>query len=220
MSRSAQEMVDAIITAGKMRGADGRGKDGLDGYMLTMACTNSRRFGILLGWALRLKMKAPRGTDDEKPDYLTDEEARAEFREVGGIPERFFDYLSPIDLRTVPADRRKRAQPNGKRAITEAVINAAIRHGSDGRGKDGLVGYFVMLDPVDPQLLAMFLGIAQRWQVKHPPRSPKPELDPLMQDYYSAMLKRCLEERWGPNTDDIGENPYEDPEAMQGQDPD
>src|SRR5271165_2616564 len=80
MSRSAQEIVDAIVTAAVLRGADGRGQGALDGYMLTMARTNSRRFGILLGWALRLKMKARRGTDDEKPDFLTDAEARAELR--------------------------------------------------------------------------------------------------------------------------------------------
>jgi hypothetical protein len=215
MSCSAQEMVDAIITAGEMRGADGRGRGGLDGFMLTMARTDTRRFGTLLGWALRLKMKARRGTDDEKPDYLTDEEAKAEFREAG-IPERFLDYLSPIDLATVPADRRKRAQANGTRVITEAVINAAIRHGNDARGEDGLLGYLLTLDPVDPQLFAMFLGIVQRWQVKHPPRSPKPEFDPLMHDYYSAILKKCFEEIWGPDTEHIGESPYGDPEADQG----
>jgi hypothetical protein len=213
MSRSAQEMVDAIITAGEMRGADGRGKDGLDGFMLTMARTDSRRFGILLGWALRLKMKARRGTDDEKPDFLTLEEAKAELREAG-IPEGVLDYVPQFDIGTVPADRRKRAQPNGTRVITEAVINAAIRHGRDGHGKDGLLGYLVMLDPVDPQLFAMFLGIAQRWQVKHPPpRSPKPELDPLMYDYYSAILKKCREEIFGPEIEYIVENPYDDREV-------
>jgi hypothetical protein len=164
-------------------------------------------------------MKARRGTDDEKPDFLTLGEAKAEFRTFG-IPERLLDYLPKIDRRTVPADLRKRAEPNGTRVITEAVINAAIRRGRDGRGKDGLLGYLLMLDPVDPQLFAMFLGLAQRWQVKHPPPSPKPELDPLMHDYIRAKLKKISEERWGPDTYRIRENPYEDPEAMQGQDPD
>jgi hypothetical protein len=213
MRCSAQEMADAIITAGALRGADGRGQDGLDGYMFMMARTNSRRFGILLGWALRLKMKAPRGTDDGKPDFLTLEEAKAELQEFG-IPERILDYLPSIDLRTVPADRRKKAQPNGTRAIGEAVINAAIRQGSDGRGKDGLLGYLLMLDRVDPQLFAMFLGIVQRWQVKHPPRSPssdKEELDPWSKAYYQAVMEECL----GVEPVRTRPNPYPDPETAE-----
>jgi hypothetical protein len=42
MGCSAQEMVDAIITAGELRGADGRGEDGLDGYMSMLASTSLR----------------------------------------------------------------------------------------------------------------------------------------------------------------------------------
>jgi hypothetical protein len=48
MNCSAQEIVDAIITAGAGRGSDGRGKDGLDGHMSMLARTDRKRFGILL----------------------------------------------------------------------------------------------------------------------------------------------------------------------------
>jgi hypothetical protein len=212
MGYSAQEYVDAIVTAGALHGADGRGKDELDGYMFMLARTNCRRFGILLGGALQSKMTARRNTDDEKPDFLTLEEAQAELRKFG-IPERVLDYLPSIDVRTVPADRRRKAQPTGTRVITEAVINAATAHGSDGRGKDGLLGYLLMLDRVDPPTFDVLTRMAQRWQVKHPPRSPKRELDPRPEESISAILKKLLEERCGPDRDHIGKNPYEDPEV-------
>jgi hypothetical protein len=147
MRCTAQEMVDAIIDAAARRGADGRGRHGLDGHMSMLASTSLRKFGILLGGALRLKMKPGRGEDDERPELVTLEQAKARLREAG-LPESFADYLRPVDCRT---EQRKRAQPNGTRSIVEAVINAAIRHGSDGRGKDGLLGYMLMLEriPID-----------------------------------------------------------------------
>ena len=158
MSRSAQEMVDAIITAGEMRGADGRGKDGLDGYMLTMARTDPRRFGTLLGWALRLKMKARRGTDDEKPDYLTLTRKRRRNFERPAYRSGFSITYPQSTFATVPADRRKRAQPNGTRVITEAVINAAIRHGRDGRGKGWLARLLIHARSRRPSAFRHVLG--------------------------------------------------------------
>jgi hypothetical protein len=212
MGYSAQEMVDAILNVGALRGSDGRGKDGLDGYMSMLASTSYRRFGILLGRALRFKMTARRGTDDEESEFYTDEEAKANLRSVG-IPLQILDYLTPVDLRNLPADRRKKAEPNGTRSITEAVINAAIRHGSDGRGKDGMRGYFLLLERMDPPIFDMLTRMAQSWQVKHPPPSPKRELDPRPEESISAILKEFLEERCGPDRDHIGKNPYEDPEV-------
>jgi hypothetical protein len=212
MGCSAQEMVDAIITAGELRGADGRGEDGLDGYMSMLASTSLRQFGILLGGALRLKMQARRDNDDEKPEFLTLKEARAEFRKIG-IPERVVDYLPHLDRRDLPAMQRKSAQPNGTRAIGEAVINAAIRHGSDGRGRSGLTGFMLMVERTDPQLFAMFLGMAQRWQAKHPSKSPEPdkhEMDPEWEEYLHAVLDEC----WGTGPErERRDNPYPDPEA-------
>jgi len=41
MNCSAQEIVDAIITAGARRGSDGRGKDGLNGHMSTATCNGN-----------------------------------------------------------------------------------------------------------------------------------------------------------------------------------
>jgi hypothetical protein len=206
MGYSAQEMVDAIVAAVAQRGADGWGKDGLDGYMFMLASTSFRRFGILLGRTLWSKMQPGRDKDDG-PDFLTAEEMRAKLREAG-LPERVLDYLPRVHARTVPADRRERAQPNGTRVIGEAVINAARRHGSDGRGKDGLLGYLLLLERIEPPTFDTLTRMAQRWQVKHPPRPPKRELDPSLAERDRAM------ERWGPDNEDLDWDPYDDPEVM------
>jgi len=207
MNATAQEIVDAIITAGALRGRDGRGKDGLDGHMFMLARTSCRRFGRLLGWALRSKMKARR--DKDRPDFFTHEEMKAELR-ANGLPEWFCDYFRYIDVQDLPAEQRKTAQPNGTRAITEALVKAATRHGGDGRGKAGLLGYLLMLERSEPQTFHMLMRMAQQWQVKHPPRSPEPdkhEPDPGVVQAL-AKLKECREadnEVWA-------ENPYMDPD--------
>jgi hypothetical protein len=166
MRCSAQEFVDAIINVGVRRGADGRGKEGLDGHMFMLASTDCRRFGILLAGALRSKVKSGRGEDDERPSVGTVEEARARLLEAG-LPEGFLDYVPNVPR----TEQRERAQPT--RSITQAVIRAAARHGRDGHGRGGLEGYILMLERADPVVFDMLMGIAQRWQVKHPPRSPK-----------------------------------------------
>jgi hypothetical protein len=177
MNCSAQEIVDAIITAGARRGSDGRGKDGLDGHMSMLARTNRRRFGILLGRALRLKIKAKPDEGDRLggKKYLTREEAEAELRECG-IPVEVLQFWPRYDVDNLPAEPPESAGPNGTRDLMEAVVNAAIRHGSDGHGKDGLVGYMLLLERTEPRTFNMLTGVAQRWQASRPdqPNKPKP----------------------------------------------
>jgi hypothetical protein len=203
MSCSAQEIVDAIIDVGVRRGDDGCGKSALDGYMFMLARTSCRRFGRLFGWALRWMMKA--GRDKDRPDFLTREEAEAKLR-ASGLPEWLCDYYRYIDVRDLPAEQRKRAQPNGTRAITEAVINAAIRRGGDGRGKGGLGGYLLMLERIEPQTFDMMMRMAQRWQVKHPPRSPEPDKREPDPGVVQALAK--LKESRELDNKDWGEKPY------------
>jgi hypothetical protein len=205
MRCTAQEMVDAIIDAAARRGADGRGQDALDGHMFMLARTSFRRFGILLGEALRLKMKP--GHVEERPEFGTREEVKTRLREAG-LPESVLDYLTPIDRRTQPS-QRERARPNGTRAINQAIIKAAIRHGRDGHGKDGLRGYMMLLERADPVTFNMLMRVAQRWQVKHPP--PKPKRQPaLSPEECRAILEKCCPTSTDPDPGEVIE--YPDPE--------
>jgi hypothetical protein len=163
MNCSAQEIVDAIITAAVQRGSDGRGKDGLDGRMFMLARTHRESFGNLLVAALRLKMKAKPEYGAVGKEFLTEEEFRAELRE-SGLPEGIIKYVRPYDARNLPAKLLKDAQPNGTRQVMEATINAAIRHGSDGHGKDGMVGYMLVLERTAPKTFNRLMEMAQQWQ--------------------------------------------------------
>jgi hypothetical protein len=115
------------------------------GWMATLsmlARTDRLRFGILLGRALRLKMKAKPDERDRRggKKYLTRKEAEAELR-ARGTPVEVLQFCHCYHADNLPAEPPESAGPNGTRNLMEAVVNAAIRHGSDGHGKDGLVGY-------------------------------------------------------------------------------
>jgi hypothetical protein len=219
MNLSAQEIVDAIITVGVRRGSDGRGKDGLDGRMFRLARTDRESFGILLVEALRLKMKAA----PERPalkKYLTEEEMRAELRK-SGLPEETIKYMHPVDSENLPAELPKDAQPNGTRQVIEATINAAIRHGSDGHGKDGLVGYMLALERTTPKTFITLMEMAQQWQAATTKTNKMPTLteEQIQAGLLEAGLPADLIDFMYPadeitlDPDEIPDDPYDDPEA-------
>jgi hypothetical protein len=174
MNCSAQEIVDAIITAAVRRGNDGRGKGGLDGRMFTLARTDPESFGILLEAALRLKMKAApehRAAERILTEEEIKEEIKAQLRERG-LPEELLKYI--YDPNEPRAELSTDAQPNGTRELMEAIINAAIRHGSDRHGKDGLLGYMLVLQRTKSKTFVRLMELALQWQVKATAQSEKP----------------------------------------------
>jgi hypothetical protein len=172
MNCSTKDIVDAIITPAVRRGSDGRGKDGLDGRMFVLARTDRQSFGNLLVAALRLKMKAKPEHWAAGKELLTEEEAKALLRERG-VSEQVLKYF-PRHNKNLPAEPWKNAQPNGTRELMEAIINAAIRHGSDGHGKDALAGYMLVLERTVPKTYIRLMQMAQQWQVKATPQSDEP----------------------------------------------
>jgi hypothetical protein len=127
MNCSAQEIVDAIITAAVRRGNDGRGKGGLDGRMFTLARTDPESFGILLEAALRLKMKAApehRAAERILTEEEIKEEIKAQLRERG-LPEELLKYI--YDPNEPRAELSTDAQPNGTR---ELMRSSTPRYGT------------------------------------------------------------------------------------------
>jgi hypothetical protein len=217
MNCSAQEIVDAIITAAVQGGSDGRGKDELDGRMFMLARTHRESFGNLLVAALRLKMKAKPEHGAAGKEFLTEEELRAELRE-SGLPEGIIKYMRPDDARNLPAKLRKDAQPNGTRQVMEATINAAIRHGSDGHGKDGMVGYMLVLERTKLKTFVRLMEMALQWQAA----ATKKMTTRLTEEQARAGLREAgLPENILKLTrpactlhpDDMEGDPYLDPEA-------
>jgi hypothetical protein len=216
MNCSANDIVDAIITAAVRRGSDGRGKDGLDGRMFMLARTDRGSFGNLLVAALRLKMKAKPERWAACKEFMTEQEAKAELRELG-LPEELLKYLPEYDPENPPAELSKDAQPNGTRELMEATINAAIRHGSDRHGKDGLLGYMLVLQRTKFKTFVRLMELAQQWQVKATAQSDKPQMsleenEARMRawgidcDAVNAILEKRAE--GGPLDDDEDPDPW------------
>jgi hypothetical protein len=218
MNCSKKDIVDAIITAAVRRGNDGRGKDGLEGRMFMLARTDRESFGILLVDALRLKMKAAPEHWAAGKEFVTEEEARALCRECG-LSEEFVKYLPEYDPENPPAELSEDAQPNGTRELMEATINAAIRHGSDRHGKDGLLGYMLVLQRTKFKTFVRLMELAQQWQVKATAQSDKPQMS---LEENEARMRACgmdydavhaiLEKRAEGGPLDYGEDP--DPWGM------
>jgi hypothetical protein len=80
------ELKEAIIIAAVRLGADGNGKDGLEGYLMMLARDEPKTFGMLLRAVLPLQVTASIETS-LNVRYKTLEEAREEARKLG-LPER------------------------------------------------------------------------------------------------------------------------------------
>jgi hypothetical protein len=186
---SKKDIVDAIITAAVRRGNDGRGKGGLDGLMFTLACTDRESFGILLVAALRLRMKtAPEHRAAER--ILTEEERKEKFKaqlRERGLPEQLFNYI--YDPNRPRAEPSTDARPNGTRNLMEATINAAIRHGSDRHGKDGLLGYMLVLQRTTSKTFVRLMAL--QWQVKAMAQSEKPQM--IYEEVIAGFLARGID---------------------------
>ena len=99
-----RELKDAILNAAIRHGADGKGKDGLDGYMLMLAREERKIFGTLLCRLLPMQVKASINTL-VNIKYKTLEEATAEAIRLG-LPERrvyeLKDYSRTEDRKDEP----------------------------------------------------------------------------------------------------------------------
>jgi hypothetical protein len=205
---SVEEIMDAIAAAGARRGADGHGQNALDGRMLALARTDRKDFGMFLVRALRLKMKEKPGDRTRGKKWLTRDETIALFREYG-VPEETVEFMTPTDARNQPPD------PPETRDLMEAVINAAIRHGSDGHGQDGLMGYMLLLQAKEPKIFRTMTVLAQQWQATTRPDIPKrrtlseEELRAARADL-EAGCRAKYGESWRPQTaEELAYDPYE-----------
>jgi hypothetical protein len=81
-----RELKEAIINAAIRLGADGNGKDGLEGYLMMLGREEKRTFGMLLRAVLPMQVNAS-VTTTVNVKYKTLEEASEEARKLG-LPER------------------------------------------------------------------------------------------------------------------------------------
>jgi hypothetical protein len=66
---------------------------------------------------------------------------------------------------------RKKGVPNKSSLfLDKALIAAATQAGSDGKGKDGVVGYFAWILQTYPSLAVKLFGRILAYETKHPPK--------------------------------------------------
>lgn len=147
---------------------------------------------------------------------MTEEEVRADLRNCG-ISEEVIKYFRCYDSWNLPAEFRENAQPNGTRYVMEATINAAIRHGSDGHGKDGLVGYMLVLERTTPKIFIRLMEMAQQWQAAMAKKTPRPTDEQVLAEPREAALPEDFSKLMHPAdafvSYDLDYDPYDDPEA-------
>jgi len=61
--------------------------------------------------------------------------------------------------------RKKGVQNTLTRGLKEAILSAAVRHGEDGKGKDGLEGYMLMLARQEKKIFGVLLRAVLPMQV-------------------------------------------------------
>jgi hypothetical protein len=169
-NRTLDDIMDAIVTALKERGEDGHGENGLEGYMFMMARFDAKRFAFFLERALRLLINGKHVPMADKPWKL----GVAYARMLAALRER--------------EESQKGVRPKGTRDLTEAVINAATRHGSDGYGENGLAGYVVQLERTDPKFFDRLIGLAQLWHAMRP-KQPEESIYPTSEEELNATMR-------------------------------
>jgi hypothetical protein len=105
--------------------------------MVAMASTHPKRFARLLEMALQLKTSAWRGSEA----VLSNEQLRARIEKMS-FDEIVMEYVVHLVVPPLPLDV---GPPSSATDFMDAIVDAARRLGSNGRGKGGVGGYIRML---------------------------------------------------------------------------
>jgi hypothetical protein len=212
---------DAVVNAALSLGSNGRGKGGVGGYMVAMASKRPKRFAPLLEMALRLKKSARPNEDCEwcgGKAISSREQVLAYCKEVG-LPETILNYLPRVS-----ADELLRLDdgpPSSATDFLDAIIAAARRQGSNGRGKDGVEGYIRMLARIGCRTFDRWVIRAMVEQVEDRSRphrvSPEEmeEFSAIIREQFgmdpAAVLQKAYEEKYGSGHDELWPDEIEDP---------
>jgi hypothetical protein len=214
------ELEDAVVNVARSLGSNGRGKGGVGGHMFALASQHPKRFAPLLEKALRLK-KSARPEDCEwrgGEPYESREQTLASCK-AHGLPDTILNYLPRVSIDELPP--LDDGPPSSATDILDAIIAAARRHGSNGRGKDGVEGYIRMLADIGCKTFDRWVIRAMVEQVEDRSRarelSPEEfeELSARFREQFgmdpAAVLRKAREEKYGPERNELDPGEIEDP---------
>jgi hypothetical protein len=160
-ARSPKTIAEVIVQVAKASGADGRGKDRLVGYFAHLARCDPKSFCPLLLDALAARGMTSADTEPEvvyktpktrEEFYKTREEFEAAIRQM--FPRARISRVPDWQPELTQEPAAEQGREGESITIPEAVVRAAKAVGEDGRGKDGLVGYFKHVARRHPKLFA------------------------------------------------------------------
>jgi hypothetical protein len=210
------ELEDAVVNVACSLGSNGRGKGGVGGHMFAIASQHPKRFAPLLERALRLKKSARPNEDYEwrGGERILNREQALEYCKEKGLPETLLKYLvRPRKL--LPLDD---GPPSSARDFLDAIIAAARRHGSNGRGKDGVEGYILMLARIGCRtfdrwvIRTMIEQVEARYRGHELSDQEVAEIEASMREdgVDPAMLQKELEAHFAPE-EELDDDEIEDP---------
>jgi hypothetical protein len=143
-ARKGNTVAEAFIEAAASIGGDGKGKNALSGYFKRLARDHPRQMISFIGKILQ--SRTPLIPEKQK----TDDEL------MSGVD---LDKLSPqettdlyFELLALPLSSEK------GNTVAEMIIEAAVLIGEDGKGKNGLAGYFKRLARDHPRQMRSLAG--------------------------------------------------------------
>jgi hypothetical protein len=164
--KDIRTLEDVILTAATWFGSDGLGTDGGVGFMTMVARKHPEIFMRLVATAARRAKEPDRLSN--KP-FLTEQEARAKLRAYG-LPEDLIKQIEPEELTDV---QLAEASPVDLQSFDEVVLAAARQHGSDGLGRDGLTGFFLVVALTNDDLFARVVANMARLELEAEAKAQK-----------------------------------------------
>ena len=141
----------------------------------------------------------------------------AEFEELG-LPKTLLDYLPRVSADEL--SRLDDGPPSSATDFLDAIIAAARRHGSNGRGKDGVEGYIRMLAHIGCRTFDRWVIRAMVEQVKGRYRGHELSPESIEESEASwrergldpaAVLRAAYEAKYGSGGRELWPDEIEDP---------
>ena len=146
-SKGNSDLVRAIREGATLVGGDGKGGDGLVHYFKRIAWHHPQAMANLLGKVLSWQTRQTCHDSSPPLRRWTDEE-------ISKLPTIVLQFRAMLETRVAGSP-----QANGRNArLPRAVVEGATLVGEDGKGKNGLAGYFKRLARHHPQAMANLSG--------------------------------------------------------------
>jgi hypothetical protein len=152
---------DVVITAATWFGSNGLGAGGLVGFMAMAARNYPKEFKVLFKWTAKRRMRAE---DVAERRLANVRQAWEEVFRARGIEPSIEDEPSRAEHPEEPGPDEWRADV--VHSPEDAIIAGAARHGGDGFGAGGLIGYCTMLACTDERTFVSLVGFRLDLELK------------------------------------------------------